>query len=191
MSNKQRRGFQSPARDKTAIPWRGRSYSIGEACVLAFQEQSLGNLQAAADIYELVLARAPDSAEVHNNRGALLQQMHRYDEALACYGRAIKLKPGYANAHYNQGTVLKRMNRYRDALASFDKALALKPDHAEACNNSGLIFVTIGNMPEAEKMFLRASALRPDFPDPLFNLVTIRKYQEPGKRRGKKHPPTA
>jgi tetratricopeptide (TPR) repeat protein len=161
-----------------AIHWRGRSYSIGEACVLAFQEQSVGNLQAAADIYELVLARAPESAEVHNNRGALLQQMHRYDEALACYAKAIKLKPGYANAHYNEGTVLKRMNRYRDALASFDKALALKPDHAEACNNSGLIFVTIGNMPEAEKMFLKASALRPDFPDPLFNLVTIRKYQD-------------
>jgi tetratricopeptide (TPR) repeat protein len=179
MSNRQRRLTQSPTRHKTAILWRGRSYPVGEACTLAIEEQSLGNFQAAADIYELVLVCMPDSAELYNNRGAVLQQLHRYDEALASYARAIKLKPGYANAHYNQGIVLKRMNRYSDALASFDKALALKPDHAEACNNSGLIFVTIGNMREAENMFLKACALKPDFPDPWFNLVNIRKYQDP------------
>jgi tetratricopeptide (TPR) repeat protein len=158
---------------------------MGEACELAAQEQSRGNLQAAADLYELVLAHAPESAEVHNNRGAVLQQMNRPEEALASYARAIKLKPGYANAHYNHGTVLKRMNRYGDALASFDKALALKPDHAEACNNCGLIFATIGKLPEAEKMFLKASALKPDFPDPLFNLVNIRKYQDPENAEAK------
>jgi tetratricopeptide (TPR) repeat protein len=33
-------------------------------------------------------------------------------------------------------------------------------------------------MREAEKMFLRACELKPDFPDPLFNLVNIRKYQD-------------
>jgi tetratricopeptide (TPR) repeat protein len=158
---------------------------MGEACGLAAREQSLGNLQAAADIYELVLARAPDSAEIHNNRGAVLQQMNRQDEALASYARAIELRPGYANAYYNQGTVLKRMNRYNDALASFHKALALKPDHAEACNNCGLIFAAIGNMPEAGKMFLNACALKPDFPDPLFNLVNIRKYQDPENAEAK------
>ena len=158
---------------------------MGEACELAVQEQNRGNLQAAADIYELVLTHVPDSAEIHNNRGAVLQQLNRQEEALASYARAIKLKPGYANAHYNQGTVLKRMNRYGDALASFDKALALKPDHAEACNNCGLIFAAIGNMPEAEKMFLKACALKPDFPDPLFNLVNIRKYQDPENAEAK------
>lgn len=178
MSNRQRPRVQSPTGLKAAILWRGRSYSIAEACALAFQEQSRGNFPAAADIYGLVLARIPDSAEVYNNRGAVLQQMHRYDEALASYTRATKLKPGYANAHYNRGAVLKRMHRYSDALASFDQALALKPDHAEACNNCGLIFVTIGNMPEAEKMFLKACTLKPDFPDPWFNLVNIRKYQD-------------
>jgi tetratricopeptide (TPR) repeat protein len=185
MNSGQRRISQSPAGHKTAILWRGRSYSMGEACGLAAREQSLGNLQAAADLYELVLARAPDSPEIHNNRGAILQQMNRPEEALAGYARAIQLKPGYANAYYNQGTVLKRMNRYNDALASFDKALALKPDHAEACNNCGLIFATIGNMPEAEKMFRKACALKPDFPDPWFNLANIHKYQDPENSEAK------
>jgi tetratricopeptide (TPR) repeat protein len=178
MSHRQRRITQSQARGKTVIAWQGRWYSIGEACVVAFQEQSLGNFQAAVDIYNLVLGLAPDSAEVYNNRGALLQQLNRHEEALASYTHAIRLKPGYANAHYNQGTVLKRMNRYSDALASFDKALALRPDHAEACNNCGLVLAAIGKMREAEQMFLKACTLKPDFADALFNLVNTRKYQD-------------
>ena len=32
-------------------------------------------------------------------------------------------------------------------------------------------------MQEAEKMFLKAFELKPDFPDPLYNLANIRKYQ--------------
>jgi tetratricopeptide (TPR) repeat protein len=184
---------------------------MGEACVLALQEQSRGNFQAASDIYDLVLARAPDCAEAHNNRGAVLQQMSRYEEALASYTQAIKLKPGYANAHYNRGSTLKQMKRYEDALASYDQAIALKPDHAEAhnnravilqemrryddalasynkvmaikpghaiaLNNRGTALMNIGDIKEAEKTFLKALELNPDFPDPLYNLTTIRQYQ--------------
>ncbi|HLX68091.1 MAG TPA: sulfotransferase [Verrucomicrobiae bacterium] len=178
MNGRQQRTIQLRARHKAAILWRGRSYSIGEACLLAHQEQNLGNFQASADIYDLVLAGAPDCAEAHNNRGVIWQQMKRYDEALASYAQAIKFKPDYANAHYNRGTVLNRMHRYNDALASYNQAIALRPDHAEAFNNCGLTFVTIGRMPEAEQMFLKARRLKPDFPDPLFNLVNIRKYQD-------------
>ncbi|HTQ51277.1 MAG TPA: sulfotransferase [Candidatus Acidoferrales bacterium] len=178
MNRRQQHRALSQTHHKPVIHWRGRSCSLGEACLLALQEQQLGNFQAAADIYGLVLALDPDCAEVHNNRGAVLQQMRRYEESLAGYARAITLKPDYANAHYNRGTVLKQMHRYSEALASFEKTLALRPDHAEACNNCGLVLATLGKIPEAEKMFRQAHALKPDFPDPLFNLVNIRKYQD-------------
>jgi tetratricopeptide (TPR) repeat protein len=248
MNRRRRRITQSQDRHKAAIQVRGGLYTIAEASALAIKQQNLGNFQAAVNIYNLILAKVPDSAAVHNNRGVTLQEMKRYDDALASfdkaialkpdfaeaynsrsavfqkmkryvdalasYDRAIALKPDYANAHYNRGSTLKKMNRYDDALASFDKAIALKPDHAEAhnnrgvtlqemkrhddalasfdktialkpdhaeaYNNRGLTLVTIGNMHEAEKMFLKAIALKPDFPDPLFNLTNIRKYQNAG-----------
>ncbi len=211
MNGRQRRTAHSQAKHQTVIHWRGGWYPIGEACVLALQEQYLGNFQAAADIYNLVLAKVPDCAEVHNNRGAVLQQMTRYKEALASYDKAIRLKPDYANAHYNRGSTLKQMKRYEDALASYDqaialkfdhaeahnsrgvilqemrrydealasynKAMAVKPDHAIAHNNRGTALMNKGDMQEAEKMFLTAFELKPDFPDPLYNLANIRKYQ--------------
>jgi tetratricopeptide (TPR) repeat protein len=193
------------------IRWQGRRLAISAACALAIQEHRQGHLAAAAEIYELVLAKVPGYAEGHNNRGALLQMLQRYPEALAGYDRAIALKPDYANAYYNRGATLKKLGRpdealssydqaialkpdhaeaynnrgvllqelrrYEDALASYDQVIALQPGHAEAHNNRGIVLVAKGDMPEAERMFLRAAQLKPDFPDPLFNLVNIRRYE--------------
>lgn len=209
---KQPRMKPLPARSPAVILWRGKSCSLAEAGVLAIREHQLGNLPAVADIYSLMLAKVPNAAELHNNLGAVLQTLQRYEEALASYDQAIALKPGYANAHHNRGSVLKKLNRHAEALASYDRAVALKPDHAEAHNNRGVllqelkrydealasferaiaakpdhaeahnncgvVLVNKGNMPAAEKMFLKAFELKPDFPDPVFNLAHIRKYQD-------------
>ncbi|HXR05382.1 MAG TPA: sulfotransferase [Verrucomicrobiae bacterium] len=172
MNRRQRHLAESPARHQAVIRWRGGSYTIGDACVLALQEQSLGNLQAAADIYNLVLARVPDCAEVHNNRGAVLQQMKRYDDALVSYDRAIKLKPDYANAHYNRGSALKQMKRYEDALASYDRAIALKPDHVEAHNNRGVNLQGMRRYDDALASYDKVIAVKPDHAEAYCNRGT-------------------
>jgi tetratricopeptide (TPR) repeat protein len=75
------------------IRWRGKSYTIAEANALAVQEQFLGNLQVAANLYGLILTRLPDCAEVYNNRGAIWQTMGRYEDAMGSYDQALALKP--------------------------------------------------------------------------------------------------
>ena len=194
-----------------AIKWQGKKLSFAEAGALAMQEQSRGNFQAAADIFKLMLGLMPASAELHNNRGTMLQLLNRHAEALACYDKAVALKADYAIAHFNRGYTLNKLNRTEEALASYDRAIALKPDmanahnnrgiilqalrryddavasyrqalavnpgHFEACNNLGTAFLNRGNLPEAEKMFRKALELRADYPDPLFNLASLRKYQ--------------
>ena len=245
MSRMQQRIILPQPKRQAVVRLCGKSHTIAEAGALAIKEHYLGNFQAAADIYDLIRAKVPDSAEVHincgvtlqamkryadalkcfdqaialkpnhaeayNNRGAVLQSMKRFHDALASYDQAILLKPDYANAHFNRGStfktlkcyveamecfdqaialkpdhaeaynnrgvVLQEMKRYDEALASFDKTIALKPDHAAAYNNRGIIQVIKGDMPAAEQMFLKVVALKPDFPDPWFNLVNIRKYQ--------------
>lgn len=146
-----------------AIRWRGKRFAITEACALAIREHQSGNFQAAADIYGLILAKVPGYAEGHNNRGAILQLLKRYDEALASYDKAIALKPDYANAHYNRGATLKKMGRLDEALASYDKAIALKPDHAEAHNNRGVLLQDLKRYNEALASYNRVIALRPNY----------------------------
>jgi tetratricopeptide (TPR) repeat protein len=207
----QRRIMQPQGQGRAGIKWRGKNWTLAEAGTLAAHEQSHGNFQAAADIFKLMLGLMPNSPELHSNRGAMLQMLNRYADALACYDKAIALKPDYATAHFNRGYTLNKMHRTEEALASYDRAIVLKPDlanahnnrgiilqalrryddavasyqqalavspgHFEACNNLGTAYLNQGKLPEAEKMFRQALELRTDYPDPLFNLASLKKYQ--------------
>jgi tetratricopeptide (TPR) repeat protein len=147
---------------QAVIRWRGKTLTIPEAGAAASQEQRLGNLQAAVDIFNLLLTKLPDSAEVYNNRGALFQMMKRYDEALASYDRAVALKPDYTSAWFNRGGALKQLNRFEQALASYDKAIALNPGHAEAHNNRGVLLQQMRRFDEAIASYDHAIAAKPD-----------------------------
>jgi len=155
------------------IRWHGKSYTIAEADGLAIKEHRAGNFQAVANIYGLILAQAPNYAEGHNNRGAALQKLQRYSDALASYDRAIALKPNYANAHYNRGSNLKKMNRPDDALASYEQAIALNPNHAEAHNNRGVTLQEMKRYAEALPSYERAIALNPAYTEAYYNLGTL------------------
>ena len=41
----------------------------------------------------------PDYAAAHNNLGGILGQLGKFEEAKACYRKAIQFEPGYAEAH--------------------------------------------------------------------------------------------
>jgi tetratricopeptide (TPR) repeat protein len=127
--------------------------------------------------FDKAIAFKPDYANACFNRGCTFKKLNRYDEALENFNKTIALKPDHVEAYNNLGVTLLDLKRYDEALASYDKAIALKPDHAVALNNRGNFFVIKGDMQEAEKTYLKARALKPDFPDPLFNLVKMRKYQ--------------
>jgi tetratricopeptide (TPR) repeat protein len=149
--------FQNP--QPVTIRWQGRAYSLAEAGALAAKEYQAGNLETVAEIYRLMLAKVPRAAELHNNLGAILQLRERYDEALACYDKAVTLKPDYANAFYNRGFVLRKLNRVEDALASYEKAIALNPNHTEAHNNRGALLQWLRRYNEARASYDKAIAL--------------------------------
>ena len=77
--------------------------------------------------------QAPSTIEA-----AALQELKRFEEAVASYDRAIALKPGYAGTFFNRGNALHELKRFDEALASYDHAITLKPDYAEAFNNRGV-----------------------------------------------------
>jgi tetratricopeptide (TPR) repeat protein len=97
-----RRGTRPPP----GIFIHGRPHQLAEAGERANQEQQRANYQAAADIYDLILARFPDCAEACYNRGIALHRLKRYAEALASFDQAIALQPNYAQTHNNRGVTL-------------------------------------------------------------------------------------
>jgi tetratricopeptide (TPR) repeat protein len=68
----------------------------------------------ALALHDQSIARAPNYAEAHNNRGVALQLIGRTEDALAAYDKAIALKPNYAEAHRNKGLASLMLRRWKE-----------------------------------------------------------------------------
>jgi tetratricopeptide (TPR) repeat protein len=64
-----------------------------------------------------------DGAEELNKGGNALRQLHRYEEALASYDRALALRPDYEAALFNRSNVLLELHRPDEALASIERCV--------------------------------------------------------------------
>ena len=51
------------------------------------------------------------------------RELKRFEEALASYDRALKVRPDFAEALFNRGDTLHELGRFEEALASYDRAL--------------------------------------------------------------------
>jgi len=160
MNRKQRRIARS--QNKPLIHLYGKIYTIDGAIAVAVKEHSLKNLQAAADIYQFIIAQVPDQADAYNNRGVVLHEMKRYEDALANCDKAIALRSGCAAFHYNRANSLQALQQVDEALASYDKAIAINPDHAEAYNNRGNILQKMKRFNDALADYDKAIAFQPD-----------------------------
>lgn len=76
---------------------------------------------------------SPEDDHVFIMRGANLAVMGLYDEAVACYRRAIELGGKNCDeAFLNLGLALRAKREYPAAVEAFKNALDLDPDYAEA-----------------------------------------------------------
>ncbi len=111
--------------------------------------------------------REPPSAEALFHEAVRLGAEGRFEEALACYERALVLLPRHPGLLYNRGVVLGDLHRHAEALDSFDRALAVQPAFAEAWNNRGFTLQQLKRPADALASFDRALAVTPDFPQAL------------------------
>ena len=64
--------------------------------------------------------------------------MGQYDDAIADYTEAIRIKPDLAIAYYNRGIQKALCEELDTAIADYDEAIRIKSDYAEAYANRGV-----------------------------------------------------
>ncbi|SFG18702.1 Predicted methyltransferase, contains TPR repeat [Duganella sp. CF458] len=126
-----------------------------------------GEPQRALDLIDGALAIDSRRAIAHCNRGVALQDLARYDEALASFERALALQPGYAIALSNRGNALRHLGHLERALESFDAALRLSPKYADALCNRALTLQSLARHEAALDTFGAALQARPEYPEAL------------------------
>jgi tetratricopeptide (TPR) repeat protein len=128
-----------------------------------------GDLGAAIEEYSELLKLRPDDPAILNSRGNALDDLQRYDEALADYNRSLALRPDDAGTLNNRGVSLRHLKRYEDALADYNRSLELRPDDPQTLNNRAIVVGRLKRYEEALFDFDRSLELRPGHPSPLYN----------------------
>ena len=119
----------------------------------------------ALELIDRVISLASANAIAHSNRGNILKELYRPEDALIGLDRAIELQPDYAEAYNNKGNVLQDLHRYEEALQWYDKAISLQPDYAEAYSNKGNALELLRRHQEAMEHFDAAITINPKFID--------------------------
>jgi len=104
-------------------------------------------------------------------RGIALLRLHRHQEALACFERALAAKPDFVEALSNRATTYLELNRIEEALAGFDAALASDPKHAVSWNNRGNALTALKRYEDALASYDKALAIQPGFREAIDNRV--------------------
>ncbi|WP_306518753.1 tetratricopeptide repeat protein [Rheinheimera sp.] len=89
-------------------------------------------LQQALAVYDEALAIAPDNFYCWHNKGALLRQLDKPAEALACFANIVTQGQHSPEYHFNRACAAADCGDYCLAESEWLAALALKPDYIDA-----------------------------------------------------------
>lgn len=83
-------------------------------------------------IIDFIVNKDRLSAATFANQGASLRALGLYDEAIACYDRALSLEPTDVSIIVNKANTLSDLDRFDEAMALYDSAIKIeaKSDHA-------------------------------------------------------------
>jgi len=104
----------------------------------------------------------PSNPVAYLNRGAVLQELEQWEEALASYEQALALHPAFAAVYFNRGNALQSLQRLDEALASYNQAIAIQPDYHDAWLNRGNLLVRLKQWDAALASYNRAIVVRAD-----------------------------
>jgi serine/threonine protein kinase len=118
-----------------------------------------------------------DNHEKWFKQGKDLDKSKRYQDAIACYNKAIEIEPNYAEAWHNKGIALYNVKRYEGAIDSFKQATSIEPNFAQAWNNLGLALTELQRYEEAISSFKKALSLKPNYVEAKDNLRKTRELK--------------
>jgi len=149
-----------------AVPFRR---SIVGAVLIVAAGLSVGTWARCAvwhdgmSLWNDVLAKEPDAALAHQNRGVARAELGDHRGAIVDYDAAIASSPGYADAWANRGGSKADLGELDAAEADLNEAIRLDPQRATYRFNLGLVLGDKGRWDEALASLTEAIRLKPDF----------------------------
>ena len=127
---------------------------------------SFANIRMYANpliFYNACIEKNPMCGIAYNNRGVLLENKGKIDEAIQDYSKTIDLNSNDSRAYYNRGVLYDQKGLIDMALSDYTNAIKAKPDYAEAFLNRGNIYGKLKQFEKAIQDYTNAIQLKPKF----------------------------
>jgi tetratricopeptide (TPR) repeat protein len=149
--------------------WRAR-YNLASALIKKGEETQ------AADHLHILIQQKPDSPDVHNTLGSLLQQQGELEAAAEEFKAALRCDPAFALAALNLGQVLIDQKRYTAAIAYLQDVLKSSPPpdlKSQLQMTLAVAYAESGDSDQAIGTLEQMIKAHPDDADAHFNLGTV------------------
>jgi hypothetical protein len=99
----------------------------------------------ALEYHHLAVRHGPALPVVYYNRGVVLQELGRHDEALQDYDRVLALQPDFYLAYLNKSVILYELKRKAQARFNYEQILKADPENIDALWNLGILKLSEGD----------------------------------------------
>lgn len=100
-----------------------------------------------------------------SNKGYILSQLGRFDEAIKCHNKSLEMDSNFEGAWSNKADTLRKMGKYVEAQECIDNALKINPNDPFVWLTMGKICCDMGNSSEAINAIEKSLRLYPEFRD--------------------------
>jgi Flp pilus assembly protein TadD len=116
-------------------------------------------LEATLTLYDQELVKNPDSADLFNRKGQVLERLGRMEEAATCFERAGALAPATRTYYFNLARVASTVGQSERAVGAYREVVRLQPQDYAARYTLGLALQKKGDDQGAISEFQKSVAL--------------------------------
>lgn len=142
--------------------WRNVSLGLIPLMLIIFSGltyQRIGVWKDSLTLWDDCIEGGHPSAKAYLNRGKILEDQKKQEEAIRDFNNAIALVPNYSEAYYNRGLAYFYQKKYNEAISDYTAAINYNPTLAVAWYNRAGTYFTIGKPKEALSDALKAKEL--------------------------------
>ncbi|MCG8433095.1 MAG: tetratricopeptide repeat protein, partial [Gammaproteobacteria bacterium] len=150
----------------------------------AFTRFQQGNLIAAEQACEEILALDPENADALHLLGIAIGQQGRNEQAVELLQKALKKKPTDIHILNNLAQTLLRLEQFSQAGELLERAVNYEPGFTEGHYNLARTYEGAGDILLAEKKYKKALELNPEFADAAANLAAIKESRKQRREAG-------
>lgn len=149
--------------------WRGwgrTAVSAGSAAVVVILLVSTLNegryWKNSHTLFDRILIVTENNSLILLNKGTLLLDEGKPDEAISYFNAALKILPSFSLAHYNLANALSTTGHVDKAVEHYLETIRLEPGSALAHHQLAVLYEKVGRMAEAAVEFREAERIDPE-----------------------------